>query len=109
MELQQDLLAEQNMTLNKAVTQAVARETAKRSQGIQQVVTGISTYEMGLNKVVVPPDCCARCGNKQHSDWMNDCPAKDFVCTCGIKGRWKENHQERRGRLQLALARTASA
>ena len=113
MELQQDLLAEQNMTLNKAVTQAVARETAKRSQGIldtnQQVVTGISTYKKGLNKVVVPPDCCARCGNKQHSDWMNDCPAKDFVCTCGIKGRWKENHQERRGRLQLALARTASA
>jgi hypothetical protein len=31
MELQQDLLAEQNMTLNKAVTQALARETAKRS------------------------------------------------------------------------------
>jgi hypothetical protein len=31
MELQQDLLAEQNMTLTKAVTQAVAPETAKRS------------------------------------------------------------------------------
>jgi hypothetical protein len=30
-ELQQDLLAEQNMTLDKAVTQAMARETAKRS------------------------------------------------------------------------------
>jgi hypothetical protein len=43
-ELQQDLLAEQNMTLDKAVTQAVARETAKRSQGVldtnQQVVNG---------------------------------------------------------------------
>ena len=54
MELQQDLLAEQNMTLPKAVTQAVARETAKRSQGIlntsQQVVTGISTYKKSLNK-----------------------------------------------------------
>jgi hypothetical protein len=34
MELQQDLLAEQNLMLHKAVTQAVARETAKSSQGI---------------------------------------------------------------------------
>ena len=54
LELQQDLLAEQNMTLTKAVTQAVACETAKRSQGIlntsQQVVTGISTYKKSLNK-----------------------------------------------------------
>ena len=33
MELQQDHLAEQNMTLNKAVTQAVDHETAKRSPG----------------------------------------------------------------------------
>jgi hypothetical protein len=31
MELQQDLLAEQNMTLTKAISQALARETAKRS------------------------------------------------------------------------------
>jgi hypothetical protein len=68
MELQQDLLADQNMTLNKAVTQAVARKTAKRSQGI-------------LDKVVVPPDCCARCGNKHQRDWRKDCPAKDFVCS----------------------------
>jgi hypothetical protein len=69
LELQQDLLAEQNMTLPKAVTLAVARETAKRSQGIldtnQQVAAGISTYKKGLNKSVVPPDCCVRCGNKQ--------------------------------------------
>ena len=33
-ELQQDLLAEQNMMLEKAISLAVARETAKRSQGI---------------------------------------------------------------------------
>jgi hypothetical protein len=79
MELQQDLLAKQNMTLTKAVTQAVAHETAKMSQWIlnfnQQVVTSISTYKKGLNKVVVSPDCCARCGNKHHSDWMKDCSA----------------------------------
>jgi hypothetical protein len=91
MELQQDLLAEQNMTLPKAVTQAVARETAKRSQGIldtsQQVVTGISTYKKGLNKAVVPPDCCGNCGNKRHID-RKECPAKDNVCSCGIKGHY---------------------
>jgi hypothetical protein len=120
MELQQDPLAEQNMTLPKTVTQAVACETAKRSQGIldnsQQVVTSISTYKKYPNKVIVPPDCCGNCGNKRHSD-RKDCPAKDNVCSCGIKGHLrkycyrdgkkrnpqsggKEDHQEGRGRLQ---------
>jgi hypothetical protein len=92
-ELQQDLLAEQNMTLDKAVPQAVARETAKRSQGVldtnQQVVNSISMYKKGLNKVVVPPDCCGCCGNKQHSD-RKDCPAKDNMCSCGIKGHFRK-------------------
>jgi hypothetical protein len=82
MELQQDLLAEQNMTLTKVVTQAVARETAKRSQGVldtnQQVVNVVSTYKKSLNKVVVPPDCCGCCRNKRHND-RKDCPAKDTL------------------------------
>jgi hypothetical protein len=60
----------------------VARETAKRSQGIldtsQQVVIGISTYKKGLN-----------CGNKRHSD-RKDCPAKDNVCSRGIKGQFRK-------------------
>ena len=34
LELQQDLLAVQNITLDKAITLAVARETAMRSQEI---------------------------------------------------------------------------
>ena len=59
-ELQQDLMAEQCITLNKAITLAVARETAKRSQEVldtnQQQNAGISTYKKGLKKVVVPPD-----------------------------------------------------
>ena len=54
-ELQQDLLAEQDMTLVKAVAQAVARETAKRSQVVldtnQQVVNAVSTYKRDLKKV----------------------------------------------------------
>ena len=93
MELQQDLLAEQNITLDKAITLAVAWETAKRSQEIldttQQVAANISTYKKGLNKIVVPPDCCTRCGNKQHSDRSKECTAKDFVCSCGIKGNFR--------------------
>ena len=64
------------MKLAKAVTQAVARETAKKSQGIldtsQQAAAGISMYKKGRKKIVMPPDCCAICGNKQHSDWRKD-------------------------------------
>jgi hypothetical protein len=90
MEFQQDLLAEQNMTLTKALTQAVARETTKRSQGVldsnQQVVKVITSYKKGLNKVVVPPDCC---GNKRHSD-RKDCPAKENMCSCVIKGHFRK-------------------
>ena len=67
-ELQQDLLAEQGMTLNRAVTLAVAHETAKRSQGVlntsQQTAMAVSTYKKQLKKIVVPPDCCHNCGNK---------------------------------------------
>ena len=44
MELQQDLLAEQELSLEKAVQMAVARETAKSSQvildGNQQAIPG---------------------------------------------------------------------
>ena len=93
MEHQQNLLAEQDITLSKAVTMAVARETAKRSQEIldssQQVAAGISTYKKGLNKIVVPPDCCNFCGQKKHSD-KKDCPAKYFNCSCGIKGHYRK-------------------
>ena len=51
MELQQDVLAEQKITLDKAITLAVARETEKRCQEIldtnQQVAANISTYKKG--------------------------------------------------------------
>ena len=50
---------------------------------------GISTYRKGLNKIVVPPDCCKCCGNKKHSD-RNDCPAKDNLCSCGRKGHFRK-------------------
>ena len=60
------------------------------SQGIldtnQKGVNGVSTYKKGLNKVVMPPGCC---GNKRHSD-KKDCPAKDCLCSCGIKGHFRK-------------------
>jgi hypothetical protein len=28
--------------------------------------------------------------NKQHSDWRKECPAKDSVCSCGIKGHFRK-------------------
>ena len=81
------------MTLNRAFTLAVARETAKRSQRVldtsQQTAMAVSTYKRGLNKIVVPPDCCNNCGNKKNSD-RSDCPAIDFVCSCGKQGRFKK-------------------
>ena len=93
MELQQDLLAVQNITLDKAITLAVAQETTMRSQEIldttQQMAASVYTYKKGLKKIVVPQDCCTRCGNKQHSDWSKECTAKDFVCSCGIKGHFR--------------------
>ena len=71
----------------------MARETAKRSQGVldtnQQAVNAVSTYKRDLKKVDVPPDCCGCCGNKRHSD-RKDCPAKDNLCSCGIKGHFRK-------------------
>jgi hypothetical protein len=53
------------------------------------VVNSVSTYKKGLNKVVIPPDCCGCCGNKRLSD-RKDWPAKDNMCSCGIKGHFRK-------------------
>ena len=92
-ELQQDLLAEQELSLEKAVQMAVARETAKSSQvildGNQQAILVLSTYKKGMKKKFkVPPDCCINCGQKKHSD-TSDCPAKDNTCSCGNTGHFR--------------------
>ena len=92
MELEQDQLAEQELSLEKAVQMAGARETAKSSQvildGNQQAISVLSTYKKGLKKFKVPPDCCLNCGQKKHSD-TSDCPAKDNKCSCGIIGHFR--------------------
>ena len=83
-ELQQDLLAEQDLSLEKCLRIATARETAKRSQETfnttTQAVEGISAYKEEQKRIRVPPDCCHYCGNKKHLD-KKPCPAKDTVCT----------------------------
>ena len=91
-ELQQDLLAEQDLSLEKCLRIATARETAKRSQETfnttSQAVEGISAYKEEQKRIKMPPDCCKYCGNKKHSD-KNSCPAKDTVCTCGKTGHYR--------------------
>ena len=91
-ELQQDLLAEQDLSLEKCLRIATARETAKRSQETfnttSQAVEGISAYKEEQKRIKIPPDCCKYCGNKKHSD-KNSCPAKDTVCTCGKTGHYR--------------------
>ena len=92
MELQQDLLAEQNLTLEKSFQMAVARKTAKSSKvildGKQQVVAVMSTYKKGLKMSKVPTDCCNNCGQKKHSD-NRDCPAQENQCSCGRTGHFR--------------------
>ena len=91
-ELQQDLLAEEDLSLDKCLRIATARETAKRSQETfntsSQAVEGISAYKQEQKKIKIPPHCCRNCGNKKHSD-RSTCPAKETVCTCGRTGHYK--------------------
>ena len=83
MELQQDLLPEQDLTLEKAVQMAVARETAKSSQVIlnsnQQVIAGMYTYKKGQKKfkVVNNKALCVR-------DKLGTCErhVRDMLRTC---------------------------
>ena len=89
-DLQQDLLAEQELDLDKCLRIATARETAKRSQDTMniptQAVDKISTYKEDM-KIKIPRDCCTGCGKKKHSD-KTTCPAKDTVCPCGRTGHF---------------------
>ena len=67
-DLQQDLLAEQELDLDKCLRIATARETAKRSQDTMniptQAVDKISAYKEDVKRIQIPKDCCIECGNK---------------------------------------------
>ena len=91
-DLQIDLLAEQDLDLDKCLRMATARETAKRSQDTintpAQAVDKISAYKDDTSKIRIPRDCCTGCGKKKHSD-KTACPAKDTVCSCGRTGHYE--------------------
>ena len=87
-DLQQDLLAEPDLNLDKCMTMATARETAKRSQETfltNEKIDAMSHYKLQMKKKGLSQSDCSRCGMKSHED-PDDCPAKDNLCSCGVKG-----------------------
>ena len=91
MDLQQDIMSEKDITLDRAVSMAEARETAKRCQETMesdQHTAALSTYKKDLLKPKISADQCRCCGEKRHKD-KSDCPAIDNECSCGRKGHYK--------------------
>lgn len=87
-ELQQDLLTEADLTIERCTKMAVARETAKRSQETFTTgagAAGISAYKQQQKLVKIPPGHCHGCGQKKHKV-KEDCPAWEKSCPCGKKG-----------------------
>jgi hypothetical protein len=105
MELQQDLLAEPALPLEKAVTMAVATETAKSSQVIfycnQQVIAGLSTYKKGLKKFKVLPDCCFNCGQKIISAAAaSQDTSETFACMMANRNTTREEENKKQRKLK---------
>ena len=89
--LQQDIMVVEDLTLDKAVKMAVAKETAKKSVDTldgDQTGAAISTYKTGLQSNKASNEQCKNCGEKIHSN-KSVCPAADNKCTCGITGHFK--------------------
>ena len=90
-ELQQDIMVIEDLTLDKAVKMAEARETAKRSVDTldtDQTSAAISAYKKGLLNPKLSKEQCRNCGEKRHRN-KNECPATDNKCSCGVKGHFK--------------------
>ena len=90
-ELQQDIMAVENLTLETAVNMAVARETAKRSIDIldtDQTSAAVSAYKKEQLKPKLSPKDCRNCGEKRHKS-KDECPAAENKCPCGITGHYK--------------------
>ena len=90
-ELQQDILAEENLTLEKAVNMAVDKETAKRSVETletDQTSAAVSAYKKELLKPKLSREDCRNCGEKKHKN-REECPAAENKCPCGITGHYK--------------------
>ena len=92
-DLQQDLMVVDDLTLDKAVKMAVAKETAKKSVDTldsDQTGAAISAYKKNLQSSKSSNEHCKNCGEKSHSS-KSQCPAIDNKCTCGITGHFKKS------------------
>ena len=99
-DLQQDIMVVEDLTLDKAVKMAVAKETAKKSvDNLDSDQTGaaISTYKKGLQSNKASNEQCKNCGEKPHNN-KSQCPATDNKCTCGITGHFKRRETEKKKR-----------
>ena len=68
-ELQQDIMVVDDLTLDKAVKMAEAKETAKKSVDTleaEQTTVTISAYMTELLRSKVSEDQCRNCGEKRH-------------------------------------------
>lgn len=97
-EVQEDLLALEDLTLTKAEKFVMDREAAKRSQGsINQGLAARISSSYKKSKTVPPThnssktETCRNCGGASHSggyeEWKTSCPAYGTICACG-----KRNH-----------------
>lgn len=101
------LLAEQDLTLEKAIKICQAEEGASASQKNlgPKDIHGMSTYKRGKNKPkpTFQSKRCDKCARKAHNS-LNECPAKDKSChRCGKLGHFspccgaKSHHNVKEG------------
>ena len=90
-ELQQDIMEVDDLTLDKAVKMAEVKETAKKSVDTleaEQTTATILAYKKQLLHPKVLEDQCRNCGEKRHKS-KDQCPAVENKCSCGLKGHFK--------------------
>ena len=90
-ELQQDIMVVDNLTLDTAVKMAVAKETAKRSVDTLDTDhsnAAISAYKKELSRPKLSDEQCKCCGEKKHRN-KSECSARENKCSCGILGHFK--------------------
>ena len=90
-ELQQDIMVVDDLTLDEAVKMAEAKETAKKSVDTleaEQTPAAISAFKKQLLCPKVLEDQCRNCGEKRHKS-KDLCPAIENKCSCGLKGHFK--------------------
>ena len=80
-----------DLTLDKAVRMAEAKETLKKSVDTleaEQTTAAISAYKKQLLRPKALENQCRNCGEKRHKS-KDQCPAVENKCSCGLKGHFK--------------------